>query len=232
MLFSYTSLYNLTTRNYLCFISHAEQSYLIGRNAGSLASPSRISREHIKISKRNNKLYIMDLGSLNKTSINGRELKPYTEYQLTVNDLIMLPGNIILVTDNPRFDPEKIKAVSNAELDNHSENIWERIPSLLRKSKATYKIKAVDENYNIYQKDIMMDELIKLYLFHEYDALAKKCHELLEVYPEEHEVLNLQHHALTELGGDENKLKAIQCLKQAIKLAPEIVGYQENLAHS
>lgn len=57
---------------------------------GVLAFSDEISREHARITCRDGVYYISDLGSTNKTYLNGQLLIPNEETQLNVGDRITL----------------------------------------------------------------------------------------------------------------------------------------------
>jgi len=54
-----------------------------------------ISRRHAKIMRRENEVYIEDMGSVNNTFLNGQRLTPYLQYPLSSGDEVQL-GKLLL----------------------------------------------------------------------------------------------------------------------------------------
>ncbi len=68
-------------------------NFILGRKSmlKQLLADEMLSREHcIFIIKKEKEAYITDLGSTNKTFLNGKELKPEKEYRLSSGDEIQL----------------------------------------------------------------------------------------------------------------------------------------------
>lgn len=67
-----------------------------GINNDIQLNENSISRDHLKITKKEGSLFIEDLGSHNGTIINGYQLEPGVEVEITIGDSITL-GNINMV---------------------------------------------------------------------------------------------------------------------------------------
>lgn len=67
--------------------------FVIGRQADEVnyhINVSHISRKHTMITRRNNRFYIKDLESKNKTYLNGYEIAPHQEFELNPGDEIKI----------------------------------------------------------------------------------------------------------------------------------------------
>jgi len=56
-----------------------------------------ISRRHAKITRRENEVYIEDVGSVNNTFLNGQRLTPYLQYPLNSGDEVQLGKLLVRV---------------------------------------------------------------------------------------------------------------------------------------
>lgn len=67
-----------------------KQSWIIGRSEDCDISIDYgiLTRKHLQISKIDEKFYVKELGSSNKTYLNNKEMKPLKEFLLTANDEI------------------------------------------------------------------------------------------------------------------------------------------------
>lgn len=59
-----------------------------------------VSGKHIEIIRRENSWYVKDLGSMNKTRLNGDELTPALEYELSSGDILKLADVVLNVSIN------------------------------------------------------------------------------------------------------------------------------------
>ncbi|MEI7973079.1 MAG: FHA domain-containing protein, partial [Bdellovibrio sp.] len=74
----------------------SQSEYVIGRavDCSIFLDDRSVSRNHAKLGVKEGQVSLIDLGSANKTSVNGQELNPMTPYELKNNDQVKT-GNVI-----------------------------------------------------------------------------------------------------------------------------------------
>jgi len=85
-------LYGVNTPVCACYLVNS-RDFVLGRGdkcGGAIRFSDEISPEHARIVLKNGTYYVSDLGSLNKTFLNGQMLTPGEEYPLSVGDRVTL----------------------------------------------------------------------------------------------------------------------------------------------
>jgi diguanylate cyclase (GGDEF)-like protein len=92
--------------------------YIVGRSPESsvFIDDKSVSRSHVRLMVVGGDVTILDLGSSNKTAINGTMLLPMTPHRLKNNDQVKC-GNVIL----KYYGPGNLEAVANKQLYEKSE---------------------------------------------------------------------------------------------------------------
>ena len=116
--------------------------YIIGRSAECSISldDKSVSRSHARLMVVGQEVTICDLGSANKTVVNGQTLNPMSPYQLKNNDQVKM-GNVIIKF----LEKGNLESVANKELNEkatkdaltgaHSKNaLLERGPELMKRA--------------------------------------------------------------------------------------------------
>lgn len=75
-----------------------ESGEIIGRKGVKIdcSNIKTISREHIRVEKKDNEWFIEDLGSLNGTFLNDKKCEEYKQYKIKEGDKISLAGDLLI----------------------------------------------------------------------------------------------------------------------------------------
>ena len=140
------------------------QDYVFGksRSANVVLNNPYVSRRHARVSMRDQRYEIEDLGSKNGTLVNGRPLRAGSRYRLNPGDRIEFgAGQVVL-----RYEPEEMIATLTAQgqsvagglfVDERTREVWVRGRKVRRLSR-----KEFDILYLLYQnrgKAVSRDEI-------------------------------------------------------------------------
>ena len=110
--------------------------FYIGRGTDkvnySIADNKIISRIHAVIIARNGKHYIKDLHSTNKTFVNGNEISPDVEIEITAGMTIRFADEDFVVFDDDKTNEEKASQELKKSLSNDPKKSGEVIESLIK----------------------------------------------------------------------------------------------------
>lgn len=106
--------------NNFCYMNNVESGFIVGRTTGDLIIPdSGLSGKHaqfiIEQDGNDRTIYVIDLGSKNRTSVNRTEIMPNTKVRLQDGALVEFGGQAFIITSSKNLTFEKV----NALLDTH-----------------------------------------------------------------------------------------------------------------
>ena len=120
-------------KNFVLWDTHAEKHFKIfhgftfGRVNGDLTFPSDalLSKSHAKLHMNKLGFFIEDLGSTNKTRVNGKEIRAQVQVKLVENDIIQMGVQKFIVHLAPGSEPEFIVEELPVELEGEMEEAME-----------------------------------------------------------------------------------------------------------
>ena len=104
------------------------EKWLIGRSEDCDVSINYdlLTRRHLEIEKKDNQFFLKDLGSANKTYLNGQELKAHKKYLLQVNDEISIADlKIVFESRDTNYEDrmKNLPAALSSEEEEEAENL-------------------------------------------------------------------------------------------------------------
>ncbi|ANF95291.1 FHA domain-containing protein [Paenibacillus bovis] len=78
----------------------SQKEIMIGRHTGTIQLDlplynQLVSKQHCRITRQHNTVYVEDLGSKNGTELNGQRLQPYQKYPVSENDQLTLVNGLV-----------------------------------------------------------------------------------------------------------------------------------------
>lgn len=102
-------IYHVTSMSYLTM---SRDVFLVGRTMGDLVIPDpALSSKHMQFMIEGNDLFVMDLGSKNRTIVNRAEILPNTKVRLQENSFIEIGTNTFIATSNKNITYKDVNAI-------------------------------------------------------------------------------------------------------------------------
>lgn len=184
------SLYVYISGEFSNHISLGEkESWIIGRaeECDISINYSILTRKHLQITKTKEKFYVKDLGSANKTFLNGKELQPNKDNLLRANDEISVADlKIVYEVRNKNYEQmmSNLPAI-NENSDNELENLPEMAVPKVVLENTPEESKVLPKKINFLNKRrailLILLGLLGFGLYFEYESKQKEKKDLAEL---------------------------------------------------